>query len=100
MITARTAGFTRDAKIKVKFLENTIATEKCLGQSERAYPLTSPLHSVLRDPTVPCIVRFMSGHSGERLSSTAGRGAWLSRRAEGAERLADRSESPGASRQR
>lgn len=34
MITAKTAGFIRDAKIKMKFLENTIATDKCLRKSE------------------------------------------------------------------
>lgn len=34
MITAKTAGFIRDAEIKMQFLENTIATDKFLRKSE------------------------------------------------------------------
>lgn len=53
MITAKTAGFIRDAKIKMKFLENTIATEKCPRKSEWTYPLTFSLQFCTSWPHSP-----------------------------------------------
>ena len=54
MITAKTAGFTRDAKIKMKCLQNTIATDKCLRKCKWTYPLTFSLHFCTSWPHSPC----------------------------------------------
>lgn len=81
----------KDAKIKMKFLENTIATDKCLRKSEWTYPLTFSLHFCSSWPHSPFHgpVTALSRQQGSQHSGTE---------AEGAERLVDQSEIPVASR--
>lgn len=53
MITAKTAAPRRDAKSKMKFLEDTIATNECLRKRDRTYPLTFPLRLRTSGPHGP-----------------------------------------------
>lgn len=98
-ITAKTAGSIRDAKIKMKFLENTIATDKRLRKSEWTYPLTFSLHFCTSWPHSPCHGPVNVLLYQQTVVINSGIKMWFFRQTEGAECLAEQNEIPVASRQ-